>query len=86
MEDKVRENRLRAMAARQGLVLSKSRQRDLLGLLYGRYSLTYAETNLPVQIGEGLTGGYPFANLDEVELVLVADVRLLTRNKKRGKP
>ena len=36
---KVRENRLRRMASRQGLRLEKSRQRDPMALDYGKYSL-----------------------------------------------
>jgi hypothetical protein len=34
-QDKIYENRLRRMAGRQGLVLSKSRTRDPLALTYG---------------------------------------------------
>lgn len=37
--DKVRENRLRRAAARQGLRLSRSRRRDTRALDYGEYSL-----------------------------------------------
>ena len=37
--DKIRENRLRRMAERQGLRLVKSRRRDPLALDYGRYWL-----------------------------------------------
>jgi len=38
-DDKVRENRLRRMAARQGLRLEKSRRRDDRALDYGTYWL-----------------------------------------------
>jgi hypothetical protein len=37
--DKVRENRVRRMAARQGLVLHKSRRRDPRAIDYGVYWL-----------------------------------------------
>ena len=36
---KVRENRLRRIASRQGLRLEKSRQRDPMALDYGKYRL-----------------------------------------------
>ena len=39
MDDKVRENRLRRMADRQGLRLLKSRRRDELALDYGQYAI-----------------------------------------------
>jgi hypothetical protein len=39
MADKVRENRVRRMAARQGLQLVKSRTRDPRALDYGSYML-----------------------------------------------
>lgn len=38
--DKVRENRLRRMATRQGLALLKNRRRDPRAIDYGRYLLT----------------------------------------------
>jgi hypothetical protein len=59
--DKVRENRLRRMAARQGLELRKSRRRDPRALDYGRYWLVIASIN-------GLAlGGEWGVSLDEVE-------------------
>ena len=39
MSDKVRENRLRRMAERQGLILEKSRRRDRRALGFGKYRL-----------------------------------------------
>lgn len=39
-DDKVRENRLRRMASRQGLTLSRSRRRDRRALDYGLYWLS----------------------------------------------
>jgi hypothetical protein len=38
--EKVREDQLRRVAARQGLVLSKSPRRDVRALDYGRFHLT----------------------------------------------
>lgn len=38
--DKVRENRLRHAAERQGFLLSRSRRRDPYAIGYGRYQLT----------------------------------------------
>jgi hypothetical protein len=38
--EKVREDRLRQVAARQGLVLSKSPRRDVRALDYGRFYMT----------------------------------------------
>lgn len=40
--EKVRENRIRRMAARQGLTLTRSRRRDKRALDYGLYWLTDA--------------------------------------------
>jgi hypothetical protein len=39
MDNKVRENRLRRMAARQGYVLTKSRARDPRDLTFGGYQI-----------------------------------------------
>lgn len=57
--EKVRENRLRAAAQRQGLRLSRSRRRDPRALDYGQYWLTNADQQV-VCAEQGLT-------LDEVE-------------------
>lgn len=43
-ETKVRENKLRRMADRQGLRLSKSRTRDPNGMDFGLYALLDTET------------------------------------------
>jgi hypothetical protein len=57
---KVRENRLRRMASRQGLRLEKSRQRDPMALDYGKYSLVNGRPgHIYVFIGQ--------ADLDQVE-------------------
>lgn len=58
-EDKVRENRLRRVAARRGLVLKRSKRRDPQALDYGAYWLVDAEGNYLVygdQWGTDLDG------------------------------
>jgi hypothetical protein len=62
-EEKIRENRLRRAARRQGLKLTKSRRRDPRALDYGRYWLTDTYTNRDLVDINGYT-------LDEVEEVL----------------
>lgn len=47
MVDKIRENRLRQTAKRQGLVLTKSKRRDLRATDYGLYWLVDAQTGDP---------------------------------------
>lgn len=68
MSDKVRENRLRRMAERRGLVLIKSRRRDALAVDFGRFALADNLTNAPT-FGFGLSG-LPSAGLDEIETFL----------------
>lgn len=61
MSDKVRENRVRRMAARQGLRLVKSRRRDPNAVDFGQYWLTDPDTG-------GLVFGDQWgAELDDVE-------------------
>ena len=62
-EDKVRENRLRRMALRQGLHLRRSRRRDQLALDYGVYWLIDAATDTAVTPEAGLS-------IDEIEACL----------------
>lgn len=64
--EKVRENRLRRMAARYGRVLYKSRRRDPRSLDYGSYWLTDAST------GRLILGGEWGTSLDEIEEWLTA--------------
>ncbi len=59
-DEKVRENRLRRAAERQGLVLKKSRRRDWRALDFGKYWLADANLNLLETPEEGM-------NLDEIE-------------------
>ncbi len=66
-EDKVRENRLRRMAERQGLVLRKSRRRDPRALDYGGYWLMEPKRRA-VQVG----GEYG-VNLDDIERYLTGE-------------
>ena len=68
--EKIRENRLRQSAARQGLRLEKSRRRDPRAYDYGTYHLVNAWT------GElecyGTPNGYGLS-LDEIEARLTQD-------------
>lgn len=59
-EEKVRENRLRRMADRQGQTLSKNRRRDPRAVDYGQWTLTDTTT------GETTLSG----RLDEIEAYL----------------
>ena len=74
-KDKVRENRLRRIAARRGFILKRSRRRDPQALDYGKYWLIDARTNalvypkLPASAAEWGT------ELDDVELYLNSYVR-----------
>jgi hypothetical protein len=72
--EKVRENRLRRMAERQGLLLRKSRRRDPRALDYGTYMLIDLHTNALVS-GERLT-------LGEAEAWLTSDEQ---RPRRRGR-
>lgn len=67
-EEKVRENRLRRAAARQGLRFQKSRRRDPRARDYGRYWLTDVYTNR----GIGIAGEMDGCTLDEIEAVLLS--------------
>lgn len=53
MSQKVRENRLRRMAQRQGLELQKSRARDPRALGFGGYMLVEVRRNAVVAGAEG---------------------------------
>jgi hypothetical protein len=66
--EKIRENRLRRMAERQGLALNKSRRRDPRALGFGRWMIVDPYSNAVV-LGAGPTGE-PDLNLDDVELYL----------------
>jgi len=67
---KVRENRLRRIADRRGLRLTKSRQRDPRGLTFGHYRLEDSRSRLGVAVEDPLQRGYPFSDLDDVEVFL----------------
>ncbi len=62
VEQKVRENRLRRMAKRQGLTVVKSRRRDPRALDFGHMYL--------VNERNGVEAG-PYGNLDELEAALL---------------
>jgi hypothetical protein len=65
--EKVRENRLRRMAERQGLALRKSRRRDPRAIDYGVFWLVDPGLNWIVA---GELGGW---NLDQIEEYLTSD-------------
>ena len=62
--EKIRENRLRRMADRQGLALHKSRRRDPRALDYGRFWLVDTATNTIVY---GEPDSHRAATLDDIE-------------------
>jgi hypothetical protein len=66
-DDKIRENRIRRMAERQGLTIRKSRRRDPRAVDYGKYWVFEAATDVLV------AGGQPGLNLDGVEDWLTTD-------------
>lgn len=66
--DKVRENRLRRMAQRQGLILRKSRRRDFRATDYGTYTLTNMHTNA-LEVYSPWGG----VSLDDIEKALTED-------------
>jgi hypothetical protein len=69
---KIRENRLRRMALRRGMMLRKSGRRDPNALDYGLFSLVDINTNR--LINEPLPGLHAHAlTLDEVEDYLTPD-------------
>ena len=74
---KVRENRLRRMAERQGYRLMKSPRRDSHARDYGGYALV--NPSIPVnRPGFVLQGGKPFmfsADLDDIETYLTMEHR-----------
>ena len=78
-EYKIRENRLRRMAERQGVALVKSRRRDPRALDYGKYMIVDPTTTGIVQ-GAGSAG--PCMDLDDVEAWLTTP----GQEEERGKP
>ena len=68
--EKVRENRLRRMAERQGLRLEKSRRRDPRAVDYGTYRLVDVANNIVVA-GDTSGSGYGMT-LDVVERELTS--------------
>ncbi len=79
-EAKVRENRLRRMAERRGLLLRKSRRRDSGAVDFGGFILVDARTN------DVVFGSHPItysANLDDVEKFLTKAGREAERKKRK---
>lgn len=62
--EKVHEDRVRRMARRQGLVLSRCRMRDPLGVGFGRYKIS--DESGRVVFGVDASGRHA-ATLDEIE-------------------
>lgn len=74
MNEKVQENRVRRLAARQGLQLLKSRRRDPLAIDFGGYMLTDAASNAVVAGGAPL----PYSmSLDDAEAWVTREARPL---------
>lgn len=69
--EKVRENRLRRMAERQGLALRKSRRRDPRAIDYDKYALIDPNRNWIVA-GVAGTGRFEW-DLDDVEAYLLGE-------------
>jgi hypothetical protein len=63
-DEKVRENRLRRMAERQGYTLHKSRRRDPLALDFDRWTIV-GEDERVIAGADG--AGRPTMSLDQVE-------------------
>jgi hypothetical protein len=68
--EKVRENRLRRMAERQGLTLVKSRRRDPRALDYDMWMIVDPTTNVVVA---GAETGRAAMTIDQVEAWLTSD-------------
>lgn len=66
VDAKVRENRLRRMAERQGLRLMKSRRRDPRAWGYGTYMLVDADTGVVAFADWAVGRGYGLS-LDDIE-------------------
>ena len=78
MHDKVRENRLRRMAQRQGLRLEKSRLRDPRAIGYGGYLLIEVKSNL-VMYGDN---PYPYCcHLDDIAWYLAPEDHLMRQEE-----
>lgn len=71
-DDKVRENRLRRAAERQGLRIIKSRRRDPRAIDYGGYMIVDIQLNAVVA---GELNSPMAMSLDEVELFLLGEDR-----------
>jgi hypothetical protein len=72
-EDKIRENRLRRAAQRQGLMLAKSRRRDPRATDYGVYFLSEVTAPGGNWRSRELLTSEAGINLDEVEAFLTSE-------------
>jgi hypothetical protein len=68
--EKVRENRLRRMAERQGLALKKSGRRDPRAIDYDRWMIVDPTTNSVVA---GTEKGRPSMTIEQIEAYLTGD-------------
>lgn len=76
MTDKVRENRLRRMAERQGFTLTKSKARDPKALTFGKFALKDAK-------GDLVPGGWD-KSADEIEALLESGALVPSRDMTAG--
>ena len=70
-EAKVKQNRIRRLAERQGLALQVSRRRDPRALDYGETWLYWLDSPNPDNSDDAWIG--PFNSLDDVEFLLTTD-------------
>jgi phosphotransacetylase len=82
-DPKVRENRLRRMAERQGLNLCKSRRRDYRALDFGRWMIKDGDTDAVVA---GATPRAYSLSIDDVEKYLTERGPELGRNMDGTEP
>lgn len=66
IDSKVRENRLRRMAQRQGIILRKSRRRDPRAIDFGMWYVVNPTALTKHRGGQGMT-------IDEIEIYLTGD-------------
>jgi hypothetical protein len=71
-EAKIKQNRIRRMAERQGLALQLSRRRDPRAKDYGQVWLCWLDAPTPERSNDAWVG--PFDSLDDVEFLLTSDI------------
>jgi len=83
--DKVRENRIRRMAQRQGLRVVKSRRRDPQALDFGYYYIVDISTGEGPFIVAGAESGRADYTLDDVEKYLTGTPIKRPLKRKKGR-